>query len=283
MYLPFLQDQQFLYMGLRRLQLKNWLEPDDNWLQVYLHKQQVLNSRYRHCVAELPESLIAQKELQGLVRSHLLTDHANEFGLRDENIFHRLSDTTVQCETNSIIDLIGRWISDDICILQDSPGGYRLTAASLCSPSHWLLEEKLGQTLDDIHASLPGYRQSTLSRQMNRFFSRLRVENPVWRANWSINSHPGLMQRPDTPHRSDPDSDPLWLRVERQSLRRLPETQAICFTIRIYLYALEDVLALPEAATALKQTLENLNPAERRYKSLASVATRVSTLFANDR
>src|SRR5690606_6840460 len=62
--------------------------------------------------------------------------------------------------------------------------------------------------------------------------------------------------------------DKLWLRIERQTLRRLPQSNAILFTIRVYsnpLYTLSDQ---PEIAQRLASAISGLDEAMRDYKSL---------------
>ena len=60
----------------------------------------------------------------------------------------------------------------------------------------------------------------------------------------------------------------LWLRMERQTLRRLPRTGDILFTIRIYVQSLRDVAANPERAAHLAAAMRALPSNMRSYKSL---------------
>jgi hypothetical protein len=48
------------------------------------------------------------------------------------------------------LDLAGRVVPDDLCLVQaDADGVPRLVAASLCFPSRWRLGEKLGRPLEE--------------------------------------------------------------------------------------------------------------------------------------
>ena len=93
-------------------------------------------------------------------------------------------------------------VQEDLCVLVEHEGRYRLEAASLCFPSHWRLHEKLGRSLAAIHAPVPHYAEE-LEAKVDRFFDRLRVDRPVVRRNLSIHCHDDLY-RPE-PHES-PDS-----------------------------------------------------------------------------
>ena len=62
--------------------------------------------------------------------------------------------------------------------------------------------------------------------------------------------------------------DRVWLRVERQTLARLPDTDSILFTIRIHRWPLARLAALPEAVTRLRQAMETMPPDLQQYKSM---------------
>src|SRR6185369_15328865 len=81
----------------------------------------------------------------------------------------------------------------------------------------------------EIHAPVPAYADE-LAARVDRFLDRL--DRPVWRRNWFIHDSPEL-HLPEPPvHLPTPRvPDDLWLRSERQTLRRLPSTGAVLFTI----------------------------------------------------
>ena len=101
---------------------------------------------------------------------------------------------------------------------------------------------------------------------------RLKPEKPMWRVNWSLNEDPTLFQPGG--HGSAEAASHLTaehagaevlLRIERQTLRRLPQTEAILFTIRILQCPLER-LNVAEAHQ-LAQTLRHWPDDLRTYKS----------------
>jgi dimethylamine monooxygenase subunit A len=97
----------------------------------------------------------------------------------------------------------------------------------------------------------------------------------LWRLNWSILDDPALFQPAGTAG-SAPGArrlDELTLRVERQTLRRLPRTGAVLFTIRTYRHRLEDVARDPQRARDLAATLRTC-PADRAaYKGWTGLLT----------
>ena len=60
----------------------------------------------------------------------------------------------------------------------------------------------------------------------------------------------------------------MFLRVERQTLRRLPSTGAVLFGIRVHVYALERVIDRPGRAVALAEAVRALPAEVQHYKSL---------------
>ncbi|HEY9662512.1 MAG TPA: heme-dependent oxidative N-demethylase subunit alpha family protein [Allocoleopsis sp.] len=61
--------------------------------------------------------------------------------------------------------------------MQATPMGYRLTAESVCFPSHWSFLEKLGQALTQIHHPVPGY-ETALAQPVDYYFDRLKADYP---------------------------------------------------------------------------------------------------------
>jgi hypothetical protein len=165
-------------------------------------------------------------------------------------------------------------VQEDLCLMQHVDGAWRLTAASVCFPTRWRLADKMGQPLDVIHDPVPGLRDR-LANPMGRFFDRMKVARPVWRINWSLIDDEALYQPKGHGRRqADPTITPenagerVWLRVERQTLRRLAESDAILFTIRIHRWPLARLAALPEAAERLRLAIETMPAQMQGYKSL---------------
>lgn len=144
------------------------------------------------------------------------------------------------------LDLAGRLVQEDLCLLAPGPDGWVFQAASLCFPSRWRLADKLGRTQAGVHGPVEGY-DSSLAPRVDRLFDRL-GDRIVWRRNWFIHPNPELFQ-PDRPVGGDPVVEAglcltgLYLRSERQTLRRLARTGWILFTIRTQQEPLAALLA----------------------------------------
>lgn len=140
-----------------------------------------------------------------------------------------------------------RLIQDDLAIMiEKEDGNYYLLAGAILLPGFWRLEDKFRMRLDEIHTSgsVPQYKEK-LEKGMNNFFCRLKPEDPVLRNNYFIQlddnlawSHSiGREESPDVSWNTAEKNKAIehhFFRSERQSLRRLPRSGAVVFTIRTY-------------------------------------------------
>jgi hypothetical protein len=164
-------------------------------------------------------------------------------------------------------------VADDLAVLQpikshDGSEQLLLNAAVVCCPSRWMLSEKMGYNMLAIHEPVAKYADH-VGAAVDTYFQRLTVEKPVWRSNWIIQDHPALFQPriPMGPLVKTPDE--LWIRMERQTLRRLPKTGGILFTIRGYQQPLPEYLSRSkQIAQNIRTMLERLPDDVAQYKSV---------------
>jgi len=164
-------------------------------------------------------------------------------------------------------------VADDLAVLQpikshDGSEQLLLNAAVVCCPSRWMLSEKMGHNMLAIHEPVAKYADH-VGAAVDTYFQRLTVEKPVWRSNWIIQDHPALFQ-PQIPTGSLVKTpDELWIRMERQTLRRLPKTSGILFTIRGYQQPLPEYLSRStQIAQNIRTMLERLPDDVAQYKSV---------------
>ncbi len=167
-------------------------------------------------------------------------------------------------------------MQEDLCVLVRSDA-WRLQAACVCFPSRWNLASKLGTTLDDIHGPVPIY-DVELSRPTNAFFERLKPDRSFWRLNWTLIDSPVLHQ-PTSARRSPHGELADWFfRVERQTLRRLPVSGAVVFTIRNYVASAQELCDTHEEFGAtLLLNLDTAPASVQEYKGWVGVADRLRT------
>ena len=276
-YLPFDGGRFRLMMGLMPLPPAEWIELDRHLAADLAEKCRLLETRPADVFAALAEAAAPAEELLEMLVDHLLRHHTAVFS-RDER--HLLNGATGErWDLGHLalhpVDLAGRLVQEDFCLLQPDGESYRLVAASLCSPARWRLADKIGRPLDAIHAPVPGYAEK-LSRPVDRFFTVLAPERPVWRLNWSIVDDPAPFQPVAVAAAADVTAETagerLWLRVERQTLRRLPLTGAVVFTIRTHITRLDAAIRSAGAAAELAAAVRAMPEATRAYKCIAPVA-----------
>ena len=277
-YAPFRAGPFRLSMGLVPLDLRDWIEPDERMAAELDDKERLLRDRHQDVFAVLPEATEGSAEVLDLLGAYLpgrFPGLYRRLGQQLDNLVTgqrwHLSETELHP-----LDVAGRLVQEDLCLMQAQEGTetYRLVGASVCFPTRWRLADKMGKSVQDIHVPVPGYEEQ-LASTMDRFLSRLKPERPVWRLNWSLVDDPTLFQPAGhgRSHRNaniTPDNagERLWLRMERQTLRRLPRTADVLFTIRIHVCPLHDLATRPERAAALAAAIRALPPRMQRYKSL---------------
>ncbi|MFN9499461.1 MAG: heme-dependent oxidative N-demethylase family protein [Erythrobacteraceae bacterium] len=133
-------------------------------------------------------------------------------------------------------------VHEDLCLLTKREGEevYRLIGAAVAWPSDWHPAEKIGLPLRALHAPIAGYEEQ-LATGVDRFIETLRPGPIYGRCNWFIAATGERRWLPDRPPAEafahvTPDNagSTLFVRSERQTLRRLPQTGAILFAIGSY-------------------------------------------------
>lgn len=264
-------------MGIRALDPAEWIEVDERFADQLAERRRLLDNRQDEVLAALPESGPGQQELLSLLLDHLpelFPEHHRRRDGRIENLVTGES-FTIAAWQGAPLELAGRLVQEDLCLMQRGEAGYRLVAAVLCFPAHWRLADKLGRPLNVIHGPVPGFAER-LAATADRFFANIQTERPVWRVNWSLVDQPTLFLPPE--HRGHPKpisaeqaGAQLWLRVERQTLRRLPRSGDVVFGIHTYVDPLEDAICTPEAARALAARIREMPDDMARYKSILPI------------
>jgi len=236
----------WLAMGTRGLELAEWLLADEHRERDLARKAALLAERHDEVFAALAAAGVdaASAEVLALVVAAT--------GAAPDEALHPL-------------DAAGRLVQEDLCLLGERDGRFHLVAASLCFPSYWRLADKLGRHMVDVHGPVAHYRDA-LAAKVDRFLTRLHPDRPVWRRNWSIHDDPAYFLPAPTPTRSVDPPDGLWLRSERQALRRLPLTGAVLFTIRTQQVPLAVLGERPDIARRMAESISGWSPQLAAYK-----------------
>ena len=241
-------------MGLQRIPSSAWLaDPIDEGTRE--RKVRLMAERGREVADHEPSAETAQRQV--------VAEMATE-------LFERPAFAQVRPRDPERLAEIALWVPDDLCLLLPSPDGYRLVAASLCSPSYWRLREKLGRAIRGVHRAIPGLNEA-VGDYVARFFDRLPVGEIFRRRNWNIHRENRLFH-PEDEDWSAPlavaDCGSLYMRSETQTLRKYANG-SLLFSIRVRCFALAQIADHPGAAADLLLAMSRLSPDERESSAFA--------------
>lgn len=220
--------------GVRPLGDKSWINLDETYAQQVAYRRQLIAERRDLVFWQSDHATDAVTEVCQEV-CELLPKLG--FSLTSRHVFCP-DGSEVDREADNPLVTLGKIVQEDICILQKQDDEHALTAAILCFPAGWTLAEKAGRPLTRIHARVDSYDDS-MARRVQRMFNGVQTGRPIWRNNYLPYDNPDLFQ-PLTeaeaakhPTCANANTAP-YLRAERQSILRLPKTQAVVFTIHTY-------------------------------------------------
>jgi hypothetical protein len=255
--IPVRPDDDFRHrVGTKPLDPADWLPHDRETAPTVAMKRELLASRRDDVVALHPGGEAAAEEAAALVAGFVGAP---------------LSASGIDALVEAAL-----LVADDLTVLvPNEAGGLTFVAGVVCSPSRWRIAEKMGRDMLAVHRPVARYAEH-IGAPVDTLLRRLTVDRPLWRSNWTLEDHPSLFQ-PDVP--AEPlvdDPADLWVRMERETLRRLPATNGVLFTIRGFQQPLVDyVRGGADRAATLHALIRRLPDDVARYKSIAPYRERV--------
>lgn len=240
-------------LGLHSISDKEWLVRDHNLKQDLASKAELLglHATRQQVLGALKGSQVAQEELLAEVSENLMRFHS--CAVVDADF----------AGPAAAIEKAGHAVQEDLLLVEKVGDAWVFTAGCVCFPSRWSFLSKIGRPMREIHAPVPGLNEK-LGLPIERFFDKLKPGRIVLRMNSTIMDSPVLFQpgvgakklgtdangsqtKAGVSHSETIDvsnaGDRLLLRMERQTLRRLPVSGAIAFTIHTFQMRLPDVAA----------------------------------------
>lgn len=268
-------------VGTRPLDPDEWIEVDDRRAMEIVEKYRLIDERPDDVLIVLPQGEPGAREAAELLRTFLPRRFPTVYETVPGGIRDRQVNRFVDLDGPGAFGGAGLLVQEDLCLMTRSDAGaWVLTAGSVCSPSHWFLREKMGLDMPGIHAPVPYYGER-LNGPTNAVMDRLAADRPVWRLNWTIVGIPDNFLIAERDHWPLVDSgvelgQALFFRVERQTLRRLPRTGDILFTIRTYTCPLSELaVGRPTAFRDLLSTIEELPPEFIAYRAWDPILERL--------
>ena len=160
---------------------------------------------------------------------------------KDSMIFHNgLTKAQTDLKTTEPLHVLLDNVPEDFAIMLRNPetGIYSFRAGMIMSSLGWSLGTKIGMKLHEIHAPIPDYKEK-MQFSMDRYFAKKPTDKAIQRGSWGLEIDEPLYMPPGDPHEAHRESqDPAHtierchLRVDWQTLRRLPLSGAVVFNFK---------------------------------------------------
>ena len=174
------------------------------------------------------------------------------------------------------LDAAARLVPEDLVVMVERDDQLVFGAGSVCFPNRWDLRSKIGRPIRTVHEPV-SLLNDQLGDAVDGFFRRLRPDRSFWRLGWGIlDTADGYTPLDGTAavRPAHPGVDDLYVRVERETLRRFPVTNAVLFTIRTYIAPLRRVFADRADRDAIESIITAMPAEVRGYKDLTPTLVR---------
>ena len=211
--------------GVMPLNPHEWIIFDDAYIDQMAEREVLLKNNNDVIVKDKNSEEAARELLYATL--HFLCS-ADGFEVSEKQVITR-DKRIVNIDYNKPLLTCGLLVQNDFCVMQKIDGQHVLSAAVLCFPANWRLKEKFMKPLFSIHRNVPEYSPE-IAKRVDRIFDGIRVAQPMWRFNVLEYSDPTLYQ----PYRRNKELKPSYVRSERQTFLKLPDTGAVIFGIHTF-------------------------------------------------
>ncbi|KAK2467056.1 hypothetical protein APHAL10511_001314 [Amanita phalloides] len=229
-------------MSLIKMEPDWWLELESTYRERLIERRKLYEMHGTGVVDSLPGSESACRELAQMAIQFLCARYPNQFAFNKQTgvFYNRILDAECKVrETKPLLFLLEHVPEDFAIMLQkEETGLYHLCAAISCSSIGWLLQEKMGKPLHEIHEPVPYYKEK-MELSMDRYFSKLQCDQPIQRGSWGFEiGQPLYLQSDHDEWRlretqcPDLRLEDIHLRVDWQTLRRLPKSRAVVINFK---------------------------------------------------
>lgn len=216
----------------------DWLRVDEAYAGQMALRDRLLAERRDEVVALLPEARAPAQELLQMALQ-ILPDLG--FAVRGGEVT-RPDGARVPIDTDDPLGTLGRLVQEDLCLHLKRGDAHALVGGVLCFPASWTLTEKLGRPLIGVHDPVDAY-DAGVAKRVQRLFDGLRPGTVIRRGN-CLAYHDFALYTPRRERERrvpPPPGEARYIRTERQCLFKLPQSQAVAFSIHTCVVARESL------------------------------------------
>ncbi|KAJ7168158.1 hypothetical protein C8R43DRAFT_1094745 [Mycena crocata] len=274
-------------MSLKTMDPDRWIELESTYRTRIHQRTQLYIKHGKKIVDWLPGSEGACRELMEMVIQFVCARYPRQFSYASGVFYNNILDLSSDTRAVHPLLVLLQHIPEDFLITQEDnkTGLYAFRAGVSCSSVGWNVSTKLGLNLQQIHVPVPDYKEKMeFSMDRLRYFSKMPTNKPIQRGSWSIEvGQPLFLQEDDTAYTisREPGAAPdleiseIHLRVDWQTLRRLPRSRAIVFNFKALFTPIEEFRSEPYVPRLLLKILQESKPSFLKYKAFAHVERKV--------
>ncbi len=265
----------------------NAFDVDEHYVAECKERALVLSEDPNRCKV-LPHMMSAQWDTLELIMESFARDYPEYFSLTKDGTRWTWENRPLGLQQSFVFgdpttlpyepfEYITRQAQGDFTLQDQRDNNLYVDGGMVTTQADWSLEFNIGMTFHEWHGPVPLAHQMGVFDRALKFLLSLQHGAPVRRLNWTMTVNPRL----DT----SPENYPLWgpdrasvtpanvaqkvhLRVELQTLFRLPRSNAILFGVRCYLISVAEIARVEKWRKRLHRVLRDLPPELEDYKGL---------------
>ncbi|KAJ5630261.1 uncharacterized protein N7484_010361 [Penicillium longicatenatum] len=276
-------------IGLQRESLSNLITIDSQYLDRTTIRREIVSQYQNTVYGYRPGGEGAVYELYSYILTHYLPRRFPGLFKVESGEFKNLMTKQIfpaepPKDPETCLKILAETIEEDIFLLKETEATHMCLAFACCFPAGFDPSSKLGADLAAIHGPVPHYDK--IGPSMERYFRKIQPGQVVRRMNWNVQVDEELINisgnhiKKGDSFVEDDNIDcskasllllyAANLRIELQSLTRLPDTKFILFCFKTFMYPLES-LKRDGSAADLADAIEGMRkgnaPDMHRYKS----------------
>lgn len=281
---PYRSADAVFQIGLQPIEISSWLETGPDHTAFMAAKRERLKGSPPLYYRSLGRSLAAQRELLEAAASNLVRHHPSSFTAQGHVIADQIDGSRHDLTPGprEPLEVLGALIEEDFVLFEREAGMDIVTAASNAYTSSGRIVSCVGRDMRFAHDPVPGLNE-LLGPRIDRVIGHVQVDKPAARFNWFITPIASRLF-PETSHQANVEAglragrilaadfekagDMLWLRVERQTFLRLPETGALAFGIHTCSDPLSRIADDRESLLAIDRLLGEYSPQRLAYAGM---------------